>query len=285
MQDKPSINRLPGDRLHLRHGPIAIVLRVWAAPDVVRQAHRLVTRHFPKILPELEDEMDEMRLRLQKGHKFQGKVAQRMADAMAPFGGAPVTARAGAVADEVLRIVVAAGAIERAYVVDGSDIAFHLAPGFELTYGAGGDVADPSPQALAGNIKLIGGLQAGGLAVAGGQRHAASLGIADTVTVLAKTAAGAAAAAAAIAGTVDIESKAITRKAASKVDADTSLGDALVATKVGRLTSGEIETALSAGVAAAEAALAKGLIAGAVLALQGESKTVGIGVAGLHAKR
>ena len=59
MWDKPSINRLPGERLHLRHGPITIVLKVWASDDVVRQAHRLVTRHFPKILPELADELAE----------------------------------------------------------------------------------------------------------------------------------------------------------------------------------------------------------------------------------
>ena len=85
MWDKPSINRLPGDRLHLRHGPIAIVLKVWGAPDIVRQAHRLVTRHFPKILPELADELEDLRKPLKKVTKFQGKVAQRMADAALPF--------------------------------------------------------------------------------------------------------------------------------------------------------------------------------------------------------
>ena len=85
MWDKPSINRLPGDRLHLRHGPITIVLKVWGDPDVVRQAQRLVTRHFPKILPELASELEDLRKPLKKAMSFDGTVAQRMADAALPF--------------------------------------------------------------------------------------------------------------------------------------------------------------------------------------------------------
>jgi ApbE superfamily uncharacterized protein (UPF0280 family) len=51
--------------------------------------------------------------------------------------------------------------------------------------------------------------------------------------VLAKTAAAADVAATLIANAVNIDSKAVTRKAASKLDPDTDLGDLPVTTKVG----------------------------------------------------
>ncbi len=279
MWDKPSINRLPGERLHLRHGPITIVLKVWASDDVVRQAHRLVTRHFPKILPELADELAELRQPIgKKTGKFQGKVAQRMADAALPFAEVyvtPMAAVAGSVAEEVLRIIQAAGPIEKAFVNDGGDIAFHLEPGQSLKFGVAGDFSEGPTPAINGTIMLAAEMGIAGIATSGAQGRSFSLGIADSVTVLAKTAAVADVAATLIANAVNIDSKAVTRKAASKLDPDTDLGDRLVTTKVGKLSAEERGAALDAGVAQAEAYLAKGLIAGAVLMLQGDERTVG----------
>jgi uncharacterized protein len=287
MWDKPSINRLPGDRLHLRHGPIAIVLKVWAAPDVVRQAQRLVTRHFPKILPELADELAALRQPIKKSVRFQGKVAQRMADAALPFADVyvtPMAAVAGAVAEEVLRIIHAAGLIEKAYVNNGGDIAFHLEAGQSLNFGVAGDFSEGPTPAINGTLMLTADMGLSGIATSGAQGRSFSLGIADSVTILAKTASMADAAASLVANAVNIDSKAVTRKPASKLDPDTDLGDLLVTTKVGKLTADEISAALDAGAKQAEGYLQKGLLAGAVLMLQGELRTVGAPVQAL-AKR
>ncbi len=278
MWDKPSINRLSGERLHLRHGPISIVLKVWASGDVVRQAHRLVTRHFPKILPDLADELVELRLPLKNPAKFQGKVAQRMANAALPFADVyvtPMAAVAGAVAEEVLRIIQAAGPIEKAFVNDGGDIAFHLEPGQSLNFGVAGDFSEGPTPAINGTIALSAEMGLGGIATSGANGRSFSLGIADSVTVLAKTAASADVAATLIANAVNVDSKAVTRKPANKLDPDTDLGELLVTTKVGRLSPDERSAALDAGVKQAEAYLAKGLIAGAVLMLQGDVRAVG----------
>ena len=278
MWDKPSINRLPGERLHLRHGPITIVLRVWAAPDVVRQAHRLVTRHFPKILPELVGELAELRTPLTKAAKFQGKVAQRMADAALPFAGVyvtPMAAVAGAVAEEVMRIIQAAGPIERAFVNDGGDIALYLEPGQSLKFGVAGEFSEGPTPVINGSLTLTHEMGIGGIATSGAQGRSFSLGIADSVTVLAKTAATADVAATLVANAVNIDSKAITRQPASKLEPDTDLGELLVTTKVGSLKSDEIGSALAAGVAQANDFLKRGLIAGAVLMLRGGVRTVG----------
>ena len=288
MWDKPSINRLPGERLHLRHGPITIVLKVWADAEVVRQAHRLVTRHFPKILPELADELAELRKPITKATKFQGKVAQRMADAALPFADVyvtPMAAVAGSVAEEVLRIIQAAGPIERAFVNDGGDIAFHLEPGQSLKFGVAGDFSEGPTPAINGTIELTADMGLAGIATSGAQGRSFSLGVADSVTILAKTAAVADVAATLVANAVNVDSKAVTRKAANKLDPDTDLGELLVTTKVGSLKSDEIDAALAAGVAQAEAYLKQGLIAGAVLMLQGSVRTVGAPVKAVREMR
>jgi uncharacterized protein len=285
MWDKPSINRLPGERLHLRHGPITIVLKVWASGDVVRQAHRLVTRHFPKILPELADELEALRQPIsKKSAKFQGKTAQRMAEAALPFADVyvtPMAAVAGAVAEEVLRIIQAAGPIEKAFVNDGGDIAFHLEAGQSLKFGVAGDFSEGPTPAINGTITLSAEMGLGGIATSGANGRSFSLGIADSVTVLAKSAAAADVAATLIGNATNIDSKAITRKSANKLDPDTDLGDLLVTTKVAKLSPEERTAALDAGAKQAEAYLAKGHIAGAVLMLQGDVRTVGAPVAAM----
>lgn len=286
MLDKPSINRLPGERLHLRHGPVSIVLKLWAAPEVMRQAHRLVMRHFPKIMPELEDEADELAKPLQKAAKFQSKIAQHMADAAAAFGSATVLAAdalPGAVADEVLRIMAAAGPMDRAYVNNSGDIAFHLEPGQALKYGTDGDVSDAANAVIANTIVLTSAMGLGGIACTGSAvpGRSLSMGVAERVVVFAKTGAMAAAAATLVAHAVSIDSKAITRKPAAKVDAGSGLGDQLVVTKVGKLNSDEIDAALDAGAVVAHSLIAQGMIGGAVLALQDTVRTVGAMVQGI----
>lgn len=278
MWDKPSINRLPGERLHLRHGPIAIVLKVWADDAVAKQAQRLVTRHFPKILPELADVLPTLRAPLKKRVSVEGRVAQAMVDAALPFADVyvtPMAAVAGAVADEVLRIVRAAGAIEKAYVNDGGDIAIHLEPGQSLTFGVAGDFSAGQKPSINGTLMLEHSHGVGGIATSGAHGKSLSLGIADSVTVLGKTAATADVAATLIANAVNVESKSVTRKAANKLDPDTDLGSMLVTTKVGKLEQEEIIAALDAGQAQAKRYLDEGLIAGAVLMLQGGVRSVG----------
>ncbi len=287
MWDKPSINKIAGERLHLRHGPITIVLRAWGASDVERQAQRLVTRHFPKILPELADELVLLRKPLTKRVSAQGKVAQRMIEAALPFADVyvtPMAAVAGAVAEEVMRIMLAAGPLDRAYVNDGGDIALHLTPGQSLKFGVAGDFSSGGQTpAINGTLTLETSDEIGGIATSGAQGRSFSLGIADSVTVLAKTAATADVAATLVANAVNIESKAITRKAAKKLDPDSDLGDLLVTTKIGDLTAAEIAAALDNGVKQAEAYRSRGLIAGAVLMLRGETRTVGTPMAKIAA--
>jgi len=48
-----AIQQLSGERLHLSHGPIDVVLKAWGKPQAARAAYAAAGQRFPAILPEL----------------------------------------------------------------------------------------------------------------------------------------------------------------------------------------------------------------------------------------
>jgi hypothetical protein len=216
------------------------------------------------------------------GPEGSGPVARRMVAACAPFAGVfitPMAAVAGSVADELMAAMTAAAPLTKAFVNNGGDIAVHLSPGASLEIGIAGDLADGAIPALAGRITLHGGLGIGGVATSGRGGRSFSLGIADSVTVLAANAAAADAAATLIANAVDIDSPAIARALASALDPDSDLGDRLVTVDVGPLTAAEVVAALENGRRRAEDYRRAGLIAAAALTLKGQTLIAGEGFA------
>jgi len=190
----------------------------------------------------------------------------------------PMAAVAGAVADEMLGAVVAAGDLARAYVNNGGDIALHLAQGERLTAGLVADIADP---ALHGMIALDAALPVRGLATSGWRGRSFSRGIADAVTVLARTSAEADAAATMLANAVDIDHPAVRRAPAASLRQDSDLGDLLVTVAVGALPPAARAAALARGASEAAKLVARDLIHGAVLVLQGDTIVVPDGLAAL----
>jgi ApbE superfamily uncharacterized protein (UPF0280 family) len=178
---------------------------------------------------------------------------------------------AGAVADAMLATLAADGDLERAYVNNGGDIAIHLAPGRRLTAGVVADLAHP---ALHGTIALDHASRSRGLATSGAGGRSFSRGIADAVTILARTAAAADAAATIVANAVDVDHPAIRRAPAASLRDDTDLGDIAVTVAVGDLPREAIAHALANGERAAARLVRVGLIDGAVLVLKGETVVV-----------
>jgi ApbE superfamily uncharacterized protein (UPF0280 family) len=205
-----------------------------------------------------------------------GAVAQAMHRACLPFVASritPMAAVAGAVADHVLAAMTAGRRLSRAFVNNGGDIAFHMAPGETLSCGL---VADLTAPALDGVFRLTSGQPARGIATSGrackghGGRSF-SFGIADSVTTLAADAAAADAAATIIGNAVDLpDHPAILRRAADSIDPDSDLGSRLVTWDVMALTPEEARTALDAGRRVADALRLRGLIEAAVLTLAGQ---------------
>jgi uncharacterized protein len=279
MKRRPQIALLPdGKRLHLQDGPIDLVIEAKGGIVDVRAAYEAAARRFTGLLDELCAELVELRRAADPVRcKLEGVVARRMHAAVAPFATAafitPMAAVAGSVAEEILGSMLAAARLDRAYVNNGGDIALHLAAGEQFTVGL---MDRPDRHGLMRTIDIDADDPVRGLATSGRHGRSFSLGIADAVTVLAKTASQADAAATIIANAVDLPGhSAITRCPANELQPDSDLGARLVTRDVGALREDEIEEALRAGVNRAQQLLAAGLIEGAALRLLGETAVVG----------
>ncbi|MDN5786756.1 UPF0280 family protein [Pseudorhodobacter sp.] len=263
----PQSSTLSGNRLHLNHGPIDLI--IWAEGMGAARAMMQAEARFQSVLTELVAELPKLRSPVDQ--PLQGQIACDMARAVAAFRPAfitPMAAVAGAVADAVLAAMVKGTDLSRAYVNNGGDIAVHLAPGHELTAAIVGTAR--------ASVVLHTDDPARGIASSGWGGRSFSRGIADAVTVVAQTAAMADAAATMIANAVDLPGHAaIQRQAAQTLQADSDLGEILVTTAVGPLTAAEVAQALACGEAVARDFLARGLIAGAALFLHPQSRTLG----------
>lgn len=282
--------QLSDGRWHFQHGPIDLVIAAEGEAQAVAAAHAAAWARFQPLLGELVAELALLRRPLQPGAPalLQGAVAQRMAAACRPFAGrifiTPMAAVAGAVAQEIVAAYQRPG-IARAWVNNGGDIALHLAEGASATVGLYADLARFDAAAAARTVAGQGGVDGRftvhavspvrGVATSGWRGRSFSLGIADSVTVLAVTAAQADAAATVIGNAVNVAHPAIQRRPANLLRDDTDLGEMLVTTAVPPLPPEAVQHALAEGLRCARALQRQGLIAGAALVCQGSLAEVG----------
>jgi uncharacterized protein len=264
-----------GKRLHLHDGPIDLVIEATGKEPAIRAAYDAAEMRFATILDELCRELEL--LRQATTHKPEGVTARRMWRATLPFAQerfiTPMAAVAGSVAEEILKAMIEAAHLQRAYVNNGGDIALHLAPHACFRIGL---IDRPDRPSLFGFAEVAQEDQVRGIATSGWRGRSFSLGIADAVTVLAKSASAADAAATVIANDVDLPGhKAITRVPASDIQPDNDLGARPVTRGVGQLRKEEIDRALGRGCRTAQKLVAEGLVAAAALHLQGETRIVG----------
>ncbi|MER9682505.1 UPF0280 family protein [Mesorhizobium sp. M0184] len=264
-----------GRRLHLNHGPIDLIVEAFGEASECSAAYRQAVARFQTILPELVEELPELRRPAASlPRAFAGPTARHMEAAVVPLAKqfiTPMAAVAGSVADEVLGALLAGRRLERAYVNNGGDSAIYLGHGQSMTLaiaGTGHGLADHL------TIRPEDGIR--GVATSGWRGRSFSLGIADAVTVLARTGAEADAAATLIANAVDLPGHpAVRRVRARDLAPDSDLGDRLVTQGVGLLSAAEIAIALEGGFAVAEEFRRRGLIAAAALFLGGQARIAG----------
>jgi len=217
----PIAARLPGDRLHLQHGPIDLIIGADGDKDT---AFAAAQARFETILTELMDEWPVLRS-VPTQTLPQGEAARLM---------------------------------------------MHLSPGVQYSAAIANHAGAPL-----GKVRITSGDAIGGIATSGRHGRSFSLGIADSVTVLARSAAEADVAATLIGNAVDLPGHpAIKRTPANALSDMTDLGDQPVVTSVGPLSERDTLKALTAGMRRAQDYLAKGLISGASLHLNGETRTV-----------
>ena len=259
---------LPDGRLHLHHGPIDLIIdAVGAGRDA---AFQRASKRFADLLPELVGNLSELRRTSIGPDAVAGNVAKSMVSAVSQFEPTfvtPMAAVAGAVAEEILSVLVSGSGLSKAYVNNGGDVALFLEPGEQFDAAITG----------AGNIRLriTSDMAMRGLATSGWKGRSHSLGISDSVTVLAKSAAIADVAATLIANAVDIpDHPHIGRTPATDLSPDSDLGLQLVTVAVPLLNENERAEALQRGLETAQDYLSRSLICGAFLLLQGESREI-----------
>jgi hypothetical protein len=279
MKRLPQAVLLPdGRRLHLQDGPIDLIVEAKGKDADVRAAYQAATRRFTALLDELCAELAELRQAADPARcALKGVVARRMHAAVAPFAAdcfiTPMAAVAGSVAEEILGAMQSVAQLTRAYVNNGGDIALHLSGAETFTVGL---MDRPDSHGLLRTMIIRTNDPIRGIATSGRHGRSFSLGIADAVTVVARTASQADAAATIVGNAVDLPGHpAIVRVPANELQPDTDLGARLVTREVGALAEHEMEDALAAGDACARKLLAGGLIEGAALRLCGETVVVG----------
>jgi len=272
---------LDKNRWHFNHGPIDIVAEAHGDPYAVAAAHDAAWARFVHVLDELVRELPLLRLPASDNMRPRGVVAKRMWNACAAFSPmfiTPMAAVAGSVAQELIAFYERPG-IERAWINNGGDIALHLAPGQSARVGVYADLArfdwrDTSILTTDGQFEISAEQPVRGVATSGWRGRSFSLGIADSVTVLAATAAEADAAATVIANAVDVDDAAIQRRPANECKDDTDLGDLPVTVDVPPLAPAQVKSALDTGAVCAKVLQKGGLVWAALLVCQGQWRLV-----------
>ena len=284
---------LPGGRWHFQHGPIDIVIGADGEPAAVAAALAAAWARFETVLAELVAELPLLRQPVAASpsdpagaaaNPLRGVIARRMWAACAPLRAeaqgfiTPMAAVAGAVAQELIDHFNRPG-VQRAWVNNGGDIALHLAPGSQASVGLLADLsrfdAEAALRTAAGRLRTDAGFTVHaacpvrGVATRGWRGRSHSRGIADSVTVLAASAALADAAATVIANAVDVDDAAIRRRPASSLRDDSDLGERLVTVAVPPLAAAQVQHALRRGHAVAQRLQARGLVHAALLVCQG----------------
>jgi ApbE superfamily uncharacterized protein (UPF0280 family) len=282
---------LPDGRWHFQHGPIDLVIGADGEPAALAAAHAAAWQRFETVLTELVAELPLLRRPVRGPCPLQGGIARRMWWACHPFHSVyitPMAAVAGAVAQELIAAYARDG-VRRAWINNGGDIALHLAEGASVNVGVVADVTDPfglryrSPGAARpfdtsgrtdSSFTVDASMPVRGIATSGWRGRSFSLGIADSVTVLAKTAAMADAAATIIANAVDSDHPRIVRRPANELKDDSDLGELLVTVDVAALPADTVRAALERGQRRAHDLQRSGLIHSALLICQQQAARV-----------
>lgn len=270
---------MDAQRWHFQHGPIDLVISADGDAAALASAHAAAWQRFEQVLPELVQELPQLRQAVSSKATdcpLKGPVARRMWQACRPFAMdfiTPMAAVAGSVAQEIIACYQRPG-IARAWVNNGGDIAMHLTPGQSLKVGLYADIARLDVAQLQDQLLLDGqfsveaAMPVRGVATSGWRGRSFSMGIADSVTVLARTAAQADAAATVIANAVNVDDARVQRAPAASLKDDSDLGQRLVTINVPPLPPALVLQALQAGLATARALQSEGLIDSALLVCQ-----------------
>ena len=265
-------------RLHLQDGPIDLIIDVDAIENIRNNLYLSAKKRLQTVLVELVSELDLLKKPWQIENPVpKGKIAKRMYFAVKDLDVfvTPMIAVAGAIADEILEVmwnnVQKSDShfqnVKRMYVNNGGDLAFWLKNGASFSIGVVDNLTKPD---INTKVCLNYNSPVRGIATSGWRGRSLSMGIADAVTVLAKSATEADVAATLIANEVNIEYPGIKKRPASEIKDDSDLGLIPVTVDVPKLPKNKASEALDRGGNIARGFIDRGMIEAAYLSLQNQ---------------
>ena len=178
----------------------------------------------------------------------------------------PLAAVAGTASDVVADFLFGKGGT-KIIVDNGGDIAIRLREKGIATVGVKTEIDARYPTYL---ISIDSNMGIGGVATSGLGGRSFTKGIASAVTVLSGTASFSDTAATVIGNFTNVEDPNIVRNLAEEIYPDTDIAGEWVTLKVGKLSQEKIEEAVNRGLSKAYSIFQKGLIKGALIALEGK---------------
>jgi len=255
--------------LYLEQGPSSLVISARRWKDHREPDESEILNLLKRLQQEIKAAFPILKLRAEKvlNPKHLPSVARSMVEAaciISPKELTAMSAVAGAISDEIKAYLVAEG-FDWAVVNNGGDLAAYSTMDQPLSIGLGPVDARTG---LNCSLRLVGPFDLG-IATSGVGGRSLTLGVADSVTVVARNSATADAAATFICNHTRIRAPQITEAKAESLDPDTDIPGETVTVRVGELDRRQIESALQKGLAAATALKQSGRIKEAVLCVKG----------------
>jgi len=270
-QNGDAIQVLPNGTVLVDYGPMHMFIRAFEnGTPVIRLAEEgahfavKVLEDLARFLPVIKKKSEGLEVK-----EAFPDVVRRMIEATKKMGESdltPLAAVAGTASDVVADFIFGKGGT-KIIVDNGGDIAIRLREGEVARVGVKTEIDAKQPTYL---ISINPSTGIGGVATSGLGGRSFTKGIASAATILSKTASFSDAAATVIGNFTNVEDANIARSLAEEIYPDTDIAGEWVTTKVGELAQEKVEEALNRGLLKAYSICQKGLIHGAMIALQGQ---------------
>ena len=250
------------DKLFIENGPTNIIAEAFSLEKI--KIYNLICEYSSKFLKDLSLEIRTLKKPTSYENEFVSEIANTMFDStklFLPNFITPMASVAGSISELLLLKVLEKFKVNKMYINNGGDISLYIAKNEKFNFSVGGETSFVVEYADTDGL--------GGIATSGWKGRSFSMGIADSVTVIAEKASIADAAATIICNHIDLKnSKKIKKTIANNLYEDTDLNNKLITVSVENLTETEIRQAISMGKIISEYYISKNFIKAVIINLQ-----------------
>ena len=250
------------DKLFIENGPTNIIAEVFSSEK--KEIYDLICEYSSKFLKDLSLEIETLKKPTYQKNTFVSEIANTMFEStqlFLPNFITPMASVAGSISELLLLKVLEKFDVNKMYINNGGDISLYINKNDKFNFSIGGETSFVVEYADTNGF--------GGIATSGWKGRSFSMGIADSVTVIAEKASVADAAATIIGNHIDLKnSNKIKKIAANNLYEDTDLNDKLITVSVESLTDTEIRQAILKGKIISEHYISKNLIKSVIINLQ-----------------